>query len=618
MILHALHDYYQRRQADPDPARRLPAFGRELKEIGFILELSEDGQLVAMKDVRQQVGKKKVGTPYLVPKGVKKTSGVAANLLWDNAEYVLRAPDEKKLAAAADKGKGDEYLARLIEMQQAFVQRIEALPEPARSDAGIRAVLAFLSTDTLAAASRFEAFAELSTSNPVLSFRLVNDDALVCQRPDVAACLIETEPDDDSEPAQSAAGASLCLVTGQRAPAARLHTAIKGVWNAQSSGANIVSFNLDAFNSFGKTQGANAPVSQAAAFAYTTALNALLAKGSAQRMQVGDASTVFWAQRPDPVEEWLAQIMGGDDPDAHAAQVKALFDAVHQGGFDGGRGENRFHVLGLAPNAARIAVRFWHVAPLAEIAQHVVSWFDDLQVARAPHDMAYPSLFRLLTAVALQGKADNIPSKLAGDIMRSILSGGPFPSTWLQAAVQRCRAEQQVTYLRAAGIKACLNRSIRDHRSTEEEFTTMLDTANPSPAYRLGRLFAVLEKIQEESSGGRLNSTIRDRYYGAASSTPASVVPLLLKLKNHHVSKLDERGRAMLYRAFQDNRPDDYIGQVMWGLDSIPSHLRLPEQGRFALGYYHQRQAFFTKQEAKPESTAETSADPTELAPGGN
>lgn len=601
MILHALHDYYQRRQADPDPARRLPAFGREHKEIGFILELDAGRGLVAITDVRTLDAKRrKVGTPFLVPKGVKKTSGIAANLLWDNAEYVLRAPDAKKLAAAGEKGKADDYMARLVEMQAAFKARVQSLPAPALDDTGIQAVLAFLSTDTLAAASRFAAFDELASSNATLSFRLVGDDVLVCQRPMVSPLLVVADDDDGEGDATTETGSAPCLITGQQAPVARLHTAIKGVWGAQSSGANIVSFNLDAFNSFGKVQGTNAPVSQAAAFAYTTALNALLAKGSNQRLQVGDASTVFWAQRSDPMEDWLAQIIGGDDPDAHVQQIKALFEAVQRGGFDGGRGDNRFFMLGLAPNAARIAIRFWHQASLSELARQIVAWFDDLRIARAPHDPEFPSLFRLLSAIALQGKVDNTPPKLAGDIMRAVLTGGPFPVTWLNAAVQRCRAEQQVTHLRAASLKACLNRFIRSRNLKEEEFTAMLDVANPSPAYRLGRLFAVLEKIQEESSGGRLNSTIRDRYYGAASSTPASVVPLLLKLKNHHVGKLDERGRAMLYRAFQDHRPDDYIGLILWGLGDVPRQLGLPEQGRFALGYYHQRQAFFTKTEPAP------------------
>lgn len=604
MILHALHDYYQRRCADPDSARRLPAFGLEQKEIAFILELNTDGELKTIVDTRRQVGPKKIGTAFLVPQSVKRASGIAANLLWDNAEYVLALPDAKKLVAARAKGKADEYLARLIDMQAAFRARIEALPDAARADPGVAAVLAFLATDPGEQAAAFAAHSEIAATNPVLAFRLIDDvGLLISQRPAVAPYAVTSDRGEDEDTTEASGAESvaptMCLVTGVRAPTARLHTAIKGVWGAQTSGANIVSFNLDAFNSYGKAQGSNAPVSQAAAFAYTTALNALLARDSTQRVQVGDASTVFWAQRPDPLEDELALLIGGgDNPNAHTQQVKALFEAVHSGAFAATRGSNSFFVLGLAPNAARIAVRFWHAAPLADIAHRVTTWFEDVSLQGAPYDPPYPTLKALLRAVVLQRKDDNIPPGLGGDILRAIFTGSAYPTTWLNLAVQRSRAEQEVSYLRAAAIKACLNRSIRLSHSPEERYKTMLDPNNTQPAYRLGRLFAVLEKIQEESAGGALNKTIRDRYYGAASSTPASVVPLLLKLKNHHVSKLDDRGQRMLYRAFQDHRADDYIGQILQSVDNIPAHLSLPEQGRFALGYYHQRQAFFTKDEA--------------------
>ena len=390
----------------------------------------------------------------------------------------------------------------------------------------------------------------------------------------------------------------MCLFTGDTLPVERLHTAIKGVWGAQTSGANIVSFNLDAFNSYGKSQGANAPVSQAAAFAYTTALNALLVRDSDQRVQIGDASTVFWAQKPDALEHELAALLGGgDNPDAHTQQVKALFDSVHSGGFTGARGDNAFYVLGLAPNAARISVRFWHAAPLHVIAERIAAWLDDLSLVRGPNDPEFPSLFRLLTAVALQGKADNIPPSLGGDLIRSIFTGAPYPSTWLNAAVQRCRAEQQVTYMRAAAIKAYLNRSHTTSDSQPREIQPMLDIESPSTAYRLGRLFATLEKIQEEASPG-LNATIRERYYGAASSTPVAVFTTLMRLKNHHLAKIQSKGRAVNF--------EKLLAEIMSGISDFPVHMNLPDQGRFAIGYYHQRQDFFTKREsAEAESTAQ-------------
>ena len=598
MILQALYDYYLRRQADVDPARRLPAFGLELKEIGFILDVDESGQLHAIIDTRQMSGKKKIGTSYLVPKGVKKTSGIAANLLWDNAEYVLALPDAKKMDLARSKGGADEYLARLVEMQQAFRDRISTLPERAQSDAGLRGVLAFLDGNPAEQVARFAAHAEIAASNPVLTFRLVDDTALVCQRPGVAPHLVAGAPAGQATE-EGDGSKAMCLITGDTLPVERLHTSIKGVWGAQTSGANIVSFNLDAFNSYGKSQGANAPVSQAAAFAYTTALNALLARSSDQRVQIGDASTVFWAQKPDALEHELAALLGGgDNPDAHTQQVKALFDSVHSGGFTGARGDNAFYVLSLAPNAARISVRFWHAAPLHVIAERIAAWFDDLSLVRGPNDPEFPSLFRLLTAVALQGKADNIPPSLGGDLIRSIFTGAPYPTTWLNAAVQRCRAEQQVTYMRAAGIKAYLNRFITTSDSQPREIQPMLDIESPSTAYRLGRLFATLEKIQEESSGGQLNSTIRERYYGAASSTPVAVFTTLMRLKNHHLAKIQSKGRAVNF--------EKLLAEIMSGISDFPVHMNLPDQGRFAIGYYHQRQDFFTKREsAEAESIAQ-------------
>lgn len=596
MILQSLHGYYQRKMADPDPARRLPVFGFEDKEIPFILELSEGGRLLGIKDTRTGEGKKKQATRYLVPKGVKKASGIAANLLWDNAEYVLGLADTKKLEEAKKKGKPEDYCARLTDMLASFQDRIKALPAPAQDDPGIRAVHMFLGAEPAQAVLAHALGEEIAKSNPILSFRLHGDLDLVCQRPAVQASGGSAALDDDE--GETATGAlSVCLVTGEVTISQRLHTAIKGVWGAQTSGANIVSFNLSAFNSFGKSQGANAPVSGLAEFAYTTALNSLLAKGSRQRIQVGDASTVFWAQKTEDAEAeaWFTGMFGEtDNPDTRVEQVRSALEAIRSGKFDGARGEGKFFVLGLAPNAARIAVRFWHAAPLTDIAHRTREWFDDLRVVRSPRDAEYPSLFRLLTSTAVLNKADNIPPNLGGDVIRCVLQGLPLPSNWLTAAVQRCRAEQNVTYLRASVLKACINRSIRfTHTAStnpEKEITEVLDPNNPSVGYRLGRLFAVLEKAQEEASPG-LNATIRDRYYGAASSTPVAVFTTLMRLKNHHLGKLN-KGRAV--------NLEKQIGEIVDGIADFPTHMALPEQGRFALGYYHQRQSFFSKPDQEP------------------
>ena len=581
MILQALNDYYRRKCDDPDPAQRLPLFGLEQKEIPFILEIDAQGQLLQLRDTRELQGKKKFARVFRVPIGIKKTSGVAANLLWDTLEYVL---------GVDTKGKPE----RVAEQHAAFRARIDALPASVHEDAGIQAVVRFLARIDRAQLESQPAWSDALEANAVLSFRLHGDLDLVCQRPAVVSAALNVADDDNAPQA-------MCLVSGETAPVERLHASIKGVWGAQTSGANIVSFNARAFESYGKTerQGENAPVSRAAAFAYTTALNHLLRKDSPQRMQVGDASTVFWAEKQDAFESIFGEVFQ-DNPDGSTDAVRALLDAVHSGKWGSADKDMRYYVLGLAPNAARISIRFFHCTTLHDMGQRIALHFKDLELVRGPNDPQYPSLFRLLTAVALQNKADNIPPSLGGAIVDAIFAGAqtPYPSLWLNAAVGRCRAEQNVNYLRAAAIKACLNRHIRFRHSTEKEFLPMLDLSNTNPAYRLGRLFAVLEKIQEEASPG-LNATIRDRYYGAASSTPVAVFTTLLRLKNAHLKKLTT-GRTAWF--------EKLLGEVLGPVNDFPKHLPLPDQGRFALGYYHQRQDFFTKKSADTTDTTDTTA----------
>jgi len=583
MILQALNGYYLRKQRSSDPRDRLPAFGLTEKEIPFVIEIDAEGHLINLSDTRSGEGKKKTGQRFLVPQGVKKTSGVAANLLWDTAEYVL----------GVDVRNNPE---RVAAQHAAFRERIASLPETVCGDTGVRAVLRFLDHPEQGVLETMPGWADVRAINPLMTYRLHGDLDLVCQRPAVIAATQDTEGASDSD--------GVCLVSGKPATIERLHPSITGVWGAQTSGANIVSINnkneggnnggqTPAFASYGKQQGYTSPVGKPAAFAYTTALKHLLAKDSRQRIQVGDASTVFWAEAPHDLETALPDLFGEppkDDPDRGTDALRGLYQAVQSGRFTVGEADTPFHVLGLAPNAARIAVRFWETAPAIDLARRIRRHFEDIRVARGKRDPEHLSLFRLLAAVAVQGKADNIPPNLGGQVMRAVLEGLPYPAPLLNLAVQRCRAEQHPTYARAAAIKACLNRDIRRH-ANEREFTPMLDPSNPSPAYRLGRLFAVLERIQEDASGGpgKLNATIRDRYYGAASSTPVAVFTTLLRLKNHHVAKLS-RGRAV--------QMERWIGEIMDGLADFPRHLALPDQGRFALGYYHQRQAFFSKSES--------------------
>lgn len=593
MILQELVAYYDRKALHPDPAQRLPALGLEHKDIPFIIELTPAGEAVQLIDTRTMEGKKLQSRSYLVPQGVKKTSGVAANLLWDTAEYALGVDPHTKGA-------------RVAEQHAAFRSRITALCAAAQADAGLHAVKLFLrmapeSADAILALPDLSVlqthpqWAQFLEANLVVSFRLLGESSLICERPAVVAAALADTPGGSASGLHGA-----CLIDGTAQPVERLHTAIKGVWGAQSSGANIVSFNLDAFRSYGKAQGANAPVGERAAFAYTTTLNHLLRSGSRNRVQVGDSSTVFWTDKPSRFDaEWsLADLFGEppkDDPDRGTRTVQALLAATHTGSLPVSDGDTRVFVLGLAPNAARISVRFWLQAPLSELAPRILRHFEDLKVVRRfDSDPATPSMFRLLSSVALLGQLDNVPPRLAGEWMRAILEDRPCPRALLNACVIRCKAEREVPYLRAAIFKACLN---REHRRTHPElppdhqhYQEALDMDQPDPAYRLGRLFAVLERIQEVAQPG-INATIRDRYYGAASTTPVAVFTTLLRLKNSHLKKLNDGSTIYFERL---------IGDILAPLSTFPRQLNLPDQGRFALGYYHQRQDFYTRKTATP------------------
>jgi CRISPR-associated protein Csd1 len=594
MILQALHSYYERAQLSPP--------GWELKAIPFYIVLDHDGQVVSVISRVDQENPK--GRPILIPQSeirAGKNAWAQPNLLWDHYGFVLGEP-KRKPNGEIDPSDSMEKASRQL---GAFVARVEAFLLKYPESKGLAAISKFY-----AQGKNQEVFARPDAGEMVkipganMTFRLVDSIEPVIHEPWIQDDIRQLTNVDDETDDGGTEKLGFCLVTGQLEQIARLHPKIYGVCSKPSPLAAANSKVAQAYSSYGKDQGFIFPVGKPAAFSYSTALNHLLRRDSTQRIQVGDASTVFWAEKESAFESTIPNIFGEppkDDPDQGTRAVHALLSAMHTGQLGGDEGTNRFHVLGLAPNAARISIRFYHCLPLRELGERIAQHFSDLEIVRGQNDPQYPSLFRLLAAVAVQNKADNIPPNLGGAIVDAIFAGAdvPYPSLWFNAAVGRCRAEQHVNYLRAAAIKACLNRQIRRSSVTpsnlppEKEFLPMLDLTNPSPAYRMGRLFATLEKIQEEASPG-LNATIRDRYYGAASSTPVAVFTTLLRLKNSHLKKLSV-GRGVGF--------EKLLGEILSTVADFPKHLPLQDQGRFALGYYHQRQDFFTK---KPDHSTPT------------
>ena len=590
MILQALADFDRRQRATPGETPAPDGFSKE--KISFALVIGRDGRLVDAIDLRQRDEKSKKLVPDLrdVPQPLKRTSGVAANLFWDKASYVLglTAPDSK--ASEAERAKRAKRTAAehatFVEAHLRLLKDVE--------DEALSAFRAFLQT------WRPDAEHELVVRNPDLLegnlvFSIEGSNGWLHERPAVLALLGRRGGGDE-------AGA-LCLVSGETAPIARLHPSIKGVWGAQTAGASIVSFNIDAFESYGKKQGANAPVSQLAADAYGRALNALLAKGSRRRVQIADTSTVFWAERDAPFEDAFMGMSFDDSDDApFGAQLDSntaarIRDVVEQLGRGRPLAEAapeldpnvHYHVLGLAPNAARISIRFWFTDTLGVLAERFRQhWLDlRLEPTRAARS---PKLKRLLLETAVERKPENVPKRLAGEVTRAVLTGAHYPRSLLVTVIMRMRADghrfPQADRLRCAMIKAVLVRAARIEKNEQEDRYVSLDLDNTDPAYRLGRLFAVLEAVQRRALGGEVGSTVRDKYYGSASATPNAVFPLLIKHSNFHLSAIrkDPKNKGL------DRWFESRIGEIMSVMPpGFPKSFPIDAQGRFAIGYYHEK-----------------------------
>ena len=597
MIIQSLSDYYNRKLVDPDSG--IAKTGWERKEIKYIIVLDKSGAVVSLQNMQEGSGKDKRVKSFIVPQGVKRTVGVASNLLWDNAEYVLGLTLKEGKPGKDGRSPGEIK-------HDAFREKLESLGDV--DDPGLTAVRKFAALtldEKLEQLNRFPEMENLNKDGSAvnLSFKLNGELGMVFDSDAVRKRIDELAIPDDS------AVKGVCLITGQEEPIANLHPAIKGVQGGNTSGTNIVGFNLPAFCSFGKKQGENAPIGESATFAYTTALNMLLAKDSPNKLMVGEATAVFWSEKKTDFESQFKALFAvepKDNPDQGINAVKALYRSVKAGTMTPQEEKEkkiRFYVLGLSPNAARLAIRFSINSPIDEMKENIFQHFEDIKINRPAYiERDFIPLFKLLVSVAVQGKSENIPPTIEGDLMSAILEKNkPYPRTLFNCAIERTRAERSVTWERASIFKAYLNRKLRLSKDannnlentnnqsqplTETEIQMSLDTKNNNVGYCLGRLFATLEKIQDEANPG-INATIRDRFYGAASGTPVTVFPNLIRLMTHHLSKMDNPGRVINF--------EKLVGEILDKIADFPPTLSMEDQGRFALGYYHQKNDLYTK-----------------------
>jgi CRISPR-associated protein Csd1 len=613
MILGALNQYYERLLARGTQGLAPPGYSTE--KIGFVLMLSPQGEPVTVYENSVQIGKKTVAGTMSVPSSFKRPGTTPRPFfLWDKTSYVFGVEREGK--------DGVQESLKTFTAFRDFHERALAQSD----DPGLLAFLYFLRKWSP------ERFSQPPFDNAMLDanfvFRLEGgEQQFIHERPAARALWMAMQGDG------VAAGAGDCLVTGQRLPLARLHPAIKGVNGAQSAGASIVSFNLDAFASYGKEQGHNAPVSEQAAFAYTTALNFLLRRdeGNRQRMQIGDATVVFWAEADDTAqagaaENLFAAMLAPKPDDAEETEMlRHALERVRQShavpdlgpGLDPG---TRMYVLGLAPNASRLSIRYWIQGDLGEFARRLAQHHEDLRLEPSPWRMP-PPLWRLLLAAAPtrngKAKTEDVPPQLAGELARAVLEGRRYPQSLLNVLVMRMRADGDVGGTRVALCKAIIARNRRlqsrdsntDPNTDDRSVPVSLDLANTDPGYVLGRLFSTLENVQRAALGDKLNATIRDRYYGGASATPASVFPVLLRNAQHHLSRLrkDKPGFAV--------NLEKEIGETIDLLPAeFPRSLRIEAQGHFAIGYYHQTQARFARKDGAQADDHDTQDDTTDTA----
>lgn len=578
MILSALNNYYERMATErPDD---IPPFGYSYEKIHFCILLNRQGQLIDISDIQIYDGKKARPKLLIVPESCKRSgaNNYKPFFLWDNTSYVL---------GADDKNKPQETQNKFDAFKSLIDEQLMDATEPV-----LKAVRHFITSWDPAMATQIENWQNIAGKNCV--FRLDGEFQYAHDCP-------EAKKTWSTLRAPKILGEGLCLVRGERGPIVDIHPAIKGVAGGQSSGVNIVSFNTGSFESYGKKSGANAPVTDLAAFQYTAALNYLLRPGSRQLVRIGDTSTLFWTDKASPAEDLLGIFSCPPEPEtkkvkgktvpALSEETKKIYDNLkkirqgkHLSEFD--RDDSiSCYILGLAPNAARLGIRFWETGPLSLFLKRIGQHYQDIEMEpQFTWDSPFPSPNILLRETAAFRQYDNIPHVLNGALQRSIFQGTQYPRTLLTAVLQRIHADGNVNYLRASLIKGYLIRYLKNNPSTKDlEVTVSLNSESTNPAYLLGRLFSVLEKVQRDALG-KINSTIKDRYFGAASSHPRTIFPMLLNMAQHHISKAE-------YGVTSDKR----IAEILDKLENYPSVLTLEEQGLFTLGYYHQRNALYQK-----------------------
>lgn len=625
MIVKGLNDLYERYAADPEMQGKVPLEGMSREKVEWELVISEDGELVNVISLSHGDGK---GTnrfrEMLVPEHDGR-SGKSPKpyFLCDTAVFLLGMADTSKVKDEYEAEKIQEKARERREASRDYHLRILRNCD----DTAARAVVRFFSRDVLQEEQGDGLLCDITTSGNIV-FALKDSVGNVARVHERAA--IKDAWDSYRRTHGDGSVTGQCAVTGEVVPLARLFPQVTGFAGAQSSGASLISFNCDAFNSYGRTQAYNASISERVAFGAGTTLKMLLSRPE-RKIEFGDKKTktanvviTFWSDRPAPDEDALfrAFILGSpSEDDATFKRVQDALKSIKNGNPIGEvlDASVRYYVLGISPNAARLSVRFFETATLGELAEHHGQYLRDIDMVEA----RTTSLYKLIRQCAVQGNYKNIPSTLMNPCTQAMLTGRRFPRSLLSTLLSRMRADHghyevdgknyEVINQRVSLIKACL---VRDRRlsgilaTRESEIGMALNRDNTSVGYLLGRLFAVMEKAQRDAADDELNATIRDKYIGSASVTPARVMPTLMHGCQNHLSDLRKKKPGL--NVILEKELDEIVGRKLSD-NPYPSTLAMEEQGEFFIGYYQERVDLWTSHKQDDNTSDETvNDDPSE------
>jgi CRISPR-associated protein Csd1 len=594
MILHSLKEYYDRLSEELAPE------GFERKCLEYLIIINRKGEFIDIEDTREKVGKRLMGKTFELPRSISRSGSSSYKttfLLWDHIGYVLGMPFEDKLSE---------------KQHETWLATLHSLPLELKSDEGVTAILLFYSSGEFRKAIDSPKIKECIKSKPCnMSFQLdIDQFCIIPCRKAVKNYVVKKLKYSSSNDAGNDINCKMgvCLISGNRGTIVRTHSK---TFISKDANSLVCFQKKSGYDSYRKEQGYNAPVIKSTEFAYITSLNTLL-KSQTQKLMIGKTVTIFWSQKKTQFETifaWFFNEVEKDDPSDNVLIVESLLKSPQSGEFIQDPPDIKFFILGLAQGGGhRICVRFWKAGPIADFARNIRQHFLDLELKKPAFEPRFYTINQLLKYSSPLDDKDRIPPNIEGDIMRSIMDGTLYPLTLFQQVLRRIKSDGPPKEsksdrwganksVRIALVKAFLNRYIRKNNPTKKEFIMELDTEQNSVAYRLGRIFAVLERIQEKANP-KINTTIRERYYGAACCTPLTVFPTLLRLKNHHIKKLDNKWEVGFFERLIGETikpPNNSIKPIY----EFPPHLTLHEQGEFAIGYYHQRQDLFTSKKEK-------------------